>query len=62
MMFESSKQMPFCLEKFSVRKRIFFKMFKVRILVGVELKSGKICQNNDHTCFFIAVTLAGYLS
>ena len=39
-----------------------FLMFKVRILVGVESESGQICNNNNHTWFFIALTLAGYLS
>ena len=41
---------PFCFEKSSVRKRIFnvLATFSARFM----LKSGKICNNNDHTCLF----------
>ena len=50
---------PFCFEKSSVRKGIFNVL--ATLSAPFMLKSGKICKNNDHTCFFIALTLAGSL-
>ena len=38
-------QTPFCFEKASERKGIFFS-------ACFMLKSGKICKNNHHTCLF----------
>ena len=54
MPFESLTLMPFCFEK--SRKWIFnvLETFSAWYM----LKSGKICKNNDHTCCFIALTLA----
>ena len=34
-------------------------MFLATFSVRFVLKSGKICKNNDHTCFFHALTFAG---
>ena len=38
-----------------MRKGIFNVLRKFSVRFG--LKSGKICKNNDNTCFFIALTL-----
>ena len=55
MMFKILTLTPFYLEKASEKKVL------VVFSVGFCLESGKICKNNNRTCF-IALTLAGSLS
>ena len=59
MTFEFLTLKPFCFDKSSVRKGIF--NVQAKFSARFMLKSGKICKNNDHTGFFIALTLAGSL-